>query len=201
MCYKNVEIYILKPIKRIKNRKIMMKKTVLVSAVVLITLSSFGQLVRPNRPVKLLSDDAGYITINEFRVGYGLGGHSTPYSMGYVGITSLHAYQVNETFLVGAGTGLLFYNDGLLVPLYIDMRLRFLQKTVSPYASAEGGLLLNPSDFNAGTRMYINPSGGVILSISRNFAANIGLGLHMQMGPNISRASFFNGKIGVTYKF
>ena len=178
-----------------------MKRIFIISIILFTTLASSGQLVRPNRPAKILDGSKGYITINEFTAGYGLYGHTTPYSKSYFGFTTLHAYQANETFLVGAGTGLLFYNDGLLIPLYIDLRVRLTQRYLDPYLSGSGGMLLNPSDFNAGTRMFINPAAGIMYSISRNLAANFSAGLLIQMAPNISRASFVNSKLGVTYKF
>lgn len=178
-----------------------MKKILLVTIILFTTLATFGQLVRPNRPGKSLDGGPGYITINEFTAGYGLAGQTTPYSKHYFGFTTLHAYQANETFLVGAGTGLLFYDDGLLVPLYVDLRVRLMQGYIDPYLSGSGGMLLNPSDFNAGTRMFINPAAGIMYSISRNMAANLSAGLLIQMAPNISRASFVNSKLGVTYKF
>ena len=177
-----------------------MKKILLVTIILSITLVSFGQLVRPNRPVISLDGSPGYITINEFTLGFGLAGQTTPYSKHYVGFTTLHAYQVNEGFLVGAGTGLLFYDDGLLIPLYIDLRIRLTQGYLDPYLSGSGGMLLNPSDFNAGTRMFINPAAGMMYSISRNMAANFSAGLLIQMAP-INRASFVNSKLGITYKF
>ncbi|MGM0532351.1 MAG: hypothetical protein ACQER7_13480 [Bacteroidota bacterium] len=178
-----------------------MKKAVLFALIAFISMSVSGQLVKPNSPKPSLDGGSGYITINEFATGYGLGGHTTPYSKGYFGFTSLHGYQANEIFLFGAGTGLLFYNDGLLIPLYLDMRVRLRFAALIPYLSGAGGMLLNPSDFNAGTRMFIHPSGGVMYTINKKLAASVGAGLQIQMGANISRASFVTGKIGVAYKF
>ncbi|MEA1887138.1 MAG: hypothetical protein U9N72_08020 [Bacteroidota bacterium] len=178
-----------------------MKKIILISIVLFTTLSSFGQLVRPNRPFITLDEGRGYITVNEFTAGYGLAGQTTPYSKHYFGFTTMHGYQANETFMIGAGTGLLFYNDGLLIPLYIDMRVRMPQGLLIPYISGAGGMLLNPSDFDAGTRMFINPAAGILYPITRHLAADISAGFLMQMAPNIGRASFVNAKIGITYKF
>ncbi|MBS0010649.1 MAG: hypothetical protein KFF49_04525 [Bacteroidales bacterium] len=177
-----------------------MKKIILVSIILFTTLMSYGQLVRPNRPHVILDGRKGYITINEFAAGSGLSGQSTPYSEYYFGITTLHAYQANETFLVGAGTGLLFYDDGLLIPLFIDLRLRLAQNYLAPYLSGAAGMLLNPSQFDSGTRMFINPSAGIMYSITRNLAANVGAGLQIQMAPNIGRASFVTARVGIIYK-
>ena len=178
-----------------------MKKLVLVSTIIFITISASAQLVRPNRPTPTLDGSRGYITINEFASGFGLSGRTVPYSQSYYGITSLHAYQVNEMFMVGAATGLLFYRDGLMIPLYLDMRVRLTQTTMFPFLSGAGGLLISPADVDAGTRMFINPAAGLMYTIRKEMAVSISAGLQMQMAPNTGRASFFTSKIGVVYKF
>ncbi|MFN2314909.1 MAG: hypothetical protein ABR531_10660, partial [Bacteroidales bacterium] len=159
------------------------------------------QLIRPNRPSLILDPSPGFITINEISIGYGLSGTETPYSKSFFGITSVNGYQANEYFMLGAGTGLLMFNDGLMIPLFVDMRLRIDIDDITPYLSGAGGLLLNPSDFDAGTRMFINPSAGARLTLSRSFALSLSGGLWMQMGSNIGRASFINIKSGAVYKF
>lgn len=178
-----------------------MKRILLISIILFTTLASFGQLVRPNRPGLKLDGSKGYITINEFAGGYGLSGQTVPYSKHYFGFTTLHAYQANETFLVGAGTGILFYNDGILIPLYIDLRIRLIQNFLFPYLSGSAGMLLNPSDFDPGSRLFINPAAGVMYTVHRNLALNANAGLKIQMAANDGRASFLSSKFGVTYKF
>ena len=178
-----------------------MKKVLLLLVFAGFAAGASAQLVQPNRPKLTLDGKKGYITINELAFGYGLGGHTTPYSKSYFGFTTMHAFQSNEMFMVGAGTGVLSYRDGIMIPLYLDMRMRLMQNTFAPYLSGAAGLLINPSDFNGGTRMFIQPSAGGMYSFSRNFAANFSVGLKIQMGVNISRASFVTGKAGVIYKF
>lgn len=180
-----------------------MKRTITLFALFFIAGSIvFSQgLRRPNRPTVNINPSPGFITINEIIAAYGLAGSSTPYAKNFFGITSLNGYQVNETFMVGAGTGLLFYNDGLLIPLYVDMRIRIMLNDFTPYLSGAGGLLLNPADFDSGSRMFINPSAGVRYTVNRNLGITLGAGLWIQMAPNIGRASFINARSGVVYKF
>ena len=178
-----------------------MKRLVVMVFVGMIAVTASAQLARGNRPFSTLNSTEGYITINEFNYGYGLGGHTTPYSTRFFGFTSVHGYQVNANFMLGGGTGLLFYQDGLMIPLFADFRLRFPITEFAPYISASGGMLLCPADFNAGTRMFINPAAGVRYSMSRNLGITMSGGLWIQMGANISRASFVNAKLGVVYKF
>jgi len=178
-----------------------MKKIILVAIIVFTAMSTYGQLVRPNRPNIVLDGRSGYITINELTAGSGLAGHTTPYSKYYFGFTTMHGYQANEIFTIGAGTGLLFYNDGMLIPLYADLRVRLSQSYLAPYLRGAAGVLLNPDQFNAGTRMFIEPGAGVLYSLSRKMAVNLSAGLKIQMAPNISRASFLSVKLGLTNKF
>ena len=179
-----------------------MKKTSLIFTLFLLLASSaFSQLARPNRPTLSLNADKGFITINEFNAGYGLGSRTIPYSKKFFGFTSVNGYQVDEQFMVGAGTGVLIYEDGALVPLFIDMRIRILTDQIAPYISGAGGLLLNVKDFNAGTMMFINPSAGVRYTLNRNFGVTLSAGLWMQMDPSIGRSSFINVRMGGVYKF
>ncbi len=178
-----------------------MKKLFILSIFALLTISASAQLVRGNRPYSSISSREGYITINEFNYGIGLGGHTTPFSEQFIGFTSVHAYQVNEIFLVGGGTGVLIYNDGLMIPLFIDMRIRFPFNEFTPYVSGGGGMLINPSDINTNSRMFINPAAGIRYTLSNKMAFTFSGGLWIQMGANVSRASFINIKTGIVYKF
>jgi len=179
-----------------------MKRLIIIPIFIFVAAGVSGQLVRPNRPLVILDGKSGYITVNEFVAGTGLAGLSTPFSKGYFGFTTMHGFQANETFMVGAGTGVFYYyGDGLLIPLYADIRIRLSQSFLAPCLSGAAGMLLNPENFDAGTRMFINPAAGLLYSSSRKLAINFSAGLHIQMAPNISRASFLNIKGGFTYKF
>lgn len=178
-----------------------MKRLIIITALLALSLSAFSQLRRGNKPYSSIDPSEGYITINEFSAGLGLGSTASEYSKQFFGFTTIHGFQVNETFMLGGGTGLLFYDSGLLIPLFVDMRLRFFSNTWSPYASMAGGLLLNPSDFNQGTRMFINPSGGIRYTVNRNLGLTGSAGLWIQMGSGVSRSSFINARLGAVYKF
>jgi len=178
-----------------------MKKAFIITLILFITVYVSGQLIMPNRPFTTLNSDKGYITINEFTFGAGWADDDTPYSQGYLGFTTLHAYNVNEKILVGGATGLFYYSDGILIPLYGDFRFNLKINIMVPYLSASAGLLLNPSDFSSGTKIFISPAIGVMAPLSRSMAVNISGGYQIQMAPNSSSASFVNGKAGITYKF
>ncbi len=156
-------------------------------------------LVSPNRPYRMLNPRPGYLTINEFTTGFGLAGTETPYSDFYYGFTSVHSYQIDRRFAIGGGTGLSVYGDGMLIPLFFDMRFRFRVSTLSFYGYGNGGLLIDPGDIDGGTKYYINAGPGVRLALSNSFAVKFGPGLFTQMGPT-SRASFVMVRLGFSYK-
>ena len=149
-------------------------------------------------PVLTFNPEPGYITINEFTGGFGLVVTSTPYSKGFFGFTTLHGYQVNKTLVVSLGTGLNFYNDGVLMPLFLDLRYRIYVSRFTPYVFGEGGFLF---DYSAkkDTRVFISPGAGVSYTIKRNLAVNLGTGLFVQWGTR--RDAYFILKGGVVYKF
>jgi opacity protein-like surface antigen len=177
-----------------------MKRIVLLTLLIagLVSLTFAQNKVNPNKPGVEFNPKSGYITINELVGGFGLGITNTPYSKGFFGFTTIHGYQVNKEFVVAGGTGLHFYNEGMLMPLFLDLRYRFYISQFTIYAFGDGGLLLDFSG-KKDTRLFINPGLGVRYAIKRNLAVNLGTGLFIQFGN--SRDSYLNLKTGVTYKF
>ncbi|HUX95270.1 MAG TPA: hypothetical protein VMV47_06005 [Bacteroidales bacterium] len=154
--------------------------------------------VMPNRAYSILNSNPGYITINELQAGLGLGNTNVPYSKSMFGFTTIHGYQMNKSFLAAGGTGALFYNGGMLIPLYMDFRYNFKISSFSPYAYSDGGVLLNTSDLTEGSKIFINAGGGVRYSFSRQVAATVSAGYWVQNG--VSRDSFIVVKAGVTFR-
>lgn len=155
--------------------------------------------VLPNMPFLTLNSTPGFITINEVTGGFGLGGTTAPYSKYFFGFTSVNGYQVNKNFIFGAGTGLCFYESGLLVPLFLDFRFAFNISRLTPYIFGDGGLLLNVSNFNS-TKLFINPGVGARYTLGRKVALNLGAGILSQVDGTV-RESFINLKLGMVYKF
>ena len=154
-----------------------------------------------------INSNSGYVSINDITYGYGLGGYSEPYGKQYIGFTTMHGYQLNiyglhikRSLIAGIGAGVLFYGAQPLIPLYLDFRYVWDLKKISPYIYEDNGVLLNFYELIPGTKMFINPGAGIKLNISGSFAASIGAGLFVQMGPDVSRDSFVNLKVGVVYK-
>ena len=155
--------------------------------------------VVPNMPYSTLNTAPGFITINEATYGLGLSGTTAPFSKQFFGFTSVNGYQVNKNFIFAGGTGLSFYESGLLVPLFLDFRFAFYINRITPYIYGDGGLLINVSDLN-NTKLFINPGIGARYTISREIALNLGAGILSQVDGTV-RESFLNLKLGLVYKF
>lgn len=177
-------------------------KKISLSAIIFIIICSAAAAqykVTPNKPYSVLRSNPGFVSITEAAVGVGLNTNSTPNSDQFFGVTTVVGYQLNASFMAGAGTGLSFYDTNLLVPLFLDFRYSFLSRQLSPYIYADGGLLLMVSELNL-TKLFINPGVGVRYSIARQFAVNGSLGILSQMDGD-NRASFGTVKVGGTYVF
>lgn len=174
-----------------------MKRSLAFLSVILLTVSviSAQDVVAPNKPYVSINGTPGYVTINELTGGIGMGDVSVPYSKSFFGFTTIHGYQINESFLVGGGTGVSFYNGGTFIPLFADVRYHFLINTFTPYLFGDGGVLFNTA---GGTKLFINGGAGVRYTINNTIGINFGTGLWIQYGD--SRDAFINFKIGVTYK-
>jgi hypothetical protein len=162
-------------------------------------LASGQYKVAPNRPYSTLKSNPGFVTINELTGGFGLAGKSYPFSKYYFGFTTVNGYQVNKNFIAAAGTGLSFYDAGLLIPLFLDFRFAFYVGTLTPYIFGDGGLLLNIANFDE-SKLFINPGLGARYTLGRSFAVNIGAGILSQV-DGINRASFAVVKLGGMYVF
>jgi hypothetical protein len=178
-----------------------MKRTIclfLILTCAAVTVSA-QNMVGPNRPETILNTSKGFISINQLHFGIGLGLTEAPYSRSFFGFTTINGYQINENFVIAGGTGLSFYNGGMLVPLFLDFRYRFNINPITPYFFADGGVLLDFSG-NGSTKIFINPGVGARYSLSRKVAINLDMGLLVQSG-GANRDTFITFRPGVTYKF
>ena len=181
-----------------------MKKVLLILYITLPGIICLGQV--NSRPVTL-NPRSGYVTLNELTGGYGMGQTTIDYSKYYFGFTTTHGYQlniyglhVNNSIAGGIGAGILFYNGGPLLPLYGDVRFRLNRGKISPFLFARGGLLMSIKDLNGQTRLFANGGGGINIKLDERLTFNIGPGLLVQMGSNVSRDAFVTLNAGLAFK-
>ena len=89
--------------------------------------------------------------------------------------------QLNPYFSLGFGTGLRYYYNisALLIPIFADFRINFINNTVSPYLSLGVGYSLDALH-GEGAGAFFDPTVGVSFKISRKSAINVGVGYEMQ---------------------
>ena len=150
---------------------------------------------------------SGYLNINELTAGYGLGSIETPYSKYFYGFTTIHGYEFNiapfnikSGLFVGAGTGMLFYDEGAMFPLLADMRYTITRRKISPFVFGNGGLLVNIDDIRNQSMLSIKGGAGARIRLSEKLNLSIGTGLTMQLHRDDLRDTFLNLKAGVTFK-
>lgn len=172
-----------------------MKRNLILLIILLVSVP----VVDAQIPCAVFNSNKGYVNLTELTGGLGLSITAAPYSKYLVGITTVNGYQVNRHIIIGGGTGALFYNEGLLVPLYVSGRF----STPSGhfrlwwYLNGDAGVLLNFKDFDYGTKFFLNPVAGVKYAITQTVALNLGAGFFSQVGPLSSRDSFINIKLGI----
>ncbi len=152
-------------------------------------------LVIPNKPYAFFNSSPGYITINEFAAGMGLTKENVPFSKSFFGFNTIHSYQINRNFILGAGTGIYVYNGGGMVPIFMDFRFNFSIQTLTPFFSGDGGLLVNPEGTE---KIFINPGAGVRYALDDNICLTFGAGYFIQVAE--TQNSFVSFRLGLTFK-
>ncbi len=96
----------------------------------------------------------------------------------------VNGYRFNPYFSLGFGTGARYYseggNDALLVPIFLDTRVNFINNKVSPYFALGTGYSFDATNSFEGVGLLINPSLGVSFKVADKSALNLGLGYEMQ---------------------
>lgn len=94
---------------------------------------------------------------------------------------------------MGGGTGFLKYNDGYTIPLYADMRYYWGKHRVQFFFAMPAGFLLNFNNFKDNSRVFGNPSLGLMVPVSMNTHLSISAGLFTQIDREVFDDSSFDG--------
>ena len=121
---------------------------------------------------------SGYKGVFEMGYAAGIGG----LGMDRLKMNIINGYQVNSYLSLGLGTGLRYYFDAnaILIPLYFDCRITFLNKNLSPYLSLDGGYSFDATNSFEVAGFLFNPVGGVSIRTSQKTAMIVGVGYEMQ---------------------
>jgi hypothetical protein len=181
-----------------------MKKTVTILFLSLLVtkllISQTGSV--SNKYSVVQSFKPGLINITELHAGFGMGDTNADYSKSFYGFTSVLGYGITKNINLGIGAGLSFYNGGMLVPFFLDLRGILNFGKLSGYAFGDGGLLFDFSDSDYGNKILINPGIGIKFPLGNKLYGNLGTGLLIQTTKDREmHDSFINLKLGMTYTF
>lgn len=135
----------------------------------------------------------GLYSITEAHYGFGLEIIEPPFSHHYVGATTALGWRLRGGFAIGGGTGFLKYNDGYTVPLYADLRYFMGRQRVQFFFAMPTGLLLNFNNFRDYSKVFGNPSLGLIVPILKHTHLSFSTGLFTQIDREIFDDSSFSG--------
>ena len=121
----------------------------------------------------------GYVGMVNLGYGFGVG----YFGVGRIELDIINGYQFNPYFSIGLGTGLRIYPEieEILIPLYADFRVTFMDHKVSPYFSAGLGYSFSVTDsYNNGGFLF-NPTLGVSFKVSEKSSMYAGIGYELQV--------------------
>lgn len=149
---------------------------------------------------------AGYYNLTEVQYGFGLSETNLPFSHHYAGITTVNGIRFGSGLALGLGVGYNAYNDGYAIPLYGDLRLFLGSQRVKFFIASPGGFLLNFENFSDFSRVFVNPSGGIIVPLTKSTSLSFSAGLFTQYNNSVFtkedprwRDSFINMRLGLLF--
>ena len=155
--------------------------------------------------------DKGY----ETNIEAGYGAKTGRYGLDVAKLAFAGMYRFNKNLSAGAGLGMRYYTwenggNSTLLPLFLNGRYRFTDKSIAPYISMAAGFSWDASNSFDDAGFLYNPTIGVEINKNKDFMFHIGLGYEMQqmkfleirgtsLNPiiRISEAASIN--IGVTF--
>jgi hypothetical protein len=141
-----------------------------------------------------------FFALTEFNSALGLSKINDPISNYYVGISEVVGYRIEENLWTGVGSGILMYNGGKLLPIYLDTKYYLGDNELSSFFTLNIGSLIRISGVESTPRLFINPGYGLKFKLSQNMALITSMGILSQWEFNIKRRdSFINFKLGVAF--
>mgnify|MGYP000896487432 CR=1 FL=1 len=134
----------------------------------------------------------GMYSITEVHYGFGLQIIEPPFAHYYTGATSAIGWRLRGGLAIGAGTGFLKYNEGYTVPLYADLRYFMGRQRVKFFFAMPAGFLFNFDNFRDNSKIFGNPSLGLIVPVFKNTHLSFSTGLFTQIDREIFDDPSFN---------
>ena len=142
----------------------------------------------------------GFVNVSELNAAIGTEDSITGNAKYYFGLTNVFGYQINRNFFGGAGVGCFIYENTLLVPVYLEYKYSMYLKGFTPFLYADGGALIDPTDFYDESKIFINPGAGMSRTLSKNLEINFSAGYMTQSRSSFTRVTYINFKLGISYR-
>ncbi len=134
----------------------------------------------------------GLYSLTEGHYGFGLFVVEPPFARYHAGATTALGWRFGSGFALGGGIGYLKYNDGYTMPLYADMRYFIGKQRVKFFVAMPTGFMLNFDNFRDYSKVFGNPSLGLIVPVFKNTHLSFSAGLLTQIDREIFDNSDFN---------
>jgi len=171
-----------------------MKKTVLLFALMLVTISVSAQNMAKNCY-------RGFVDL-----GYAIG--TGDYDFERFEVNTSHGYQISPYVFIGAGVGLHFASSyenpdmnialdtrdsKVDIPVFANAHFNILKKKISPFVDIKGGTYVNN-----GGGLYVSASIGCRIAINKKQGVNIGVGYAIEK-LEFETFEHFTGKYNLNY--
>jgi hypothetical protein len=115
------------------------------------------------------------------------------YNFKVLRLTMVNGYQATPYFFIGFGTGLRHYSfdNSLLLPVYADLRLYFVNRRISPYFSLSAGHAFHLKGEFEGTGFFFYPGLNISARVSEKIAMKFGLGIEFFRYQHINPLSYY----------
>jgi hypothetical protein len=119
----------------------------------------------------------GYYGVVEYGTGVTFSDDGGPFTSK---INFISGYRICPWFAVGGGVGVRAYMDeGIYMPVYLDLRTNFINRKTSPYIAIDGGYGFR-NNFNYKGGIMFAATFGVCVKLKDRFALNMGLNYELQ---------------------
>lgn len=135
----------------------------------------------------------GMYNITEAHYGFGLEIIEPPFAHHYTGATTAFGWRYRGGLAIGGGTGFFKYNDGYTVPLYADLRYFMGRQRVQFFVAFPVGFMMNFDNFKDYSKIFGNPSVGLIVPVFKNTHLSFSTGLLTQIDRDIFDDPSFSG--------
>ena len=140
--------------------------------------------------------ESGYLGL--ISLGYGFNQNETVSNV--LKFDFINAYRINPYFSMGVGVGVRKYNfeQALLMPIYADLRVKFIKNSpVVPYLVLGIGNSIDADSWFSSGGLLANSSFGISIKLGQSSALNIGLAYESQKAKYEER-SWYDEETDIT---